>query len=265
MNVRAMFIDMDGTLLKASNNISSRNKEAVNTLMNQGVKVFLATGRHYEVTAPYHKELGLRTPMICLNGAAIHDADSGKTIQMKTVRLNDERFHHVTAESAWNVIIHTANGVYCKKANEEIDYWTQVGRIPPHYIGDLRQATYQDVLKYSVRTGTPCPNISALFNKEAEVINWNDGFELLAPYVSKWSALKSLLREYRISPNEVVAIGDGPNDIEMLRHVGTGVAMGNASEKVKAAADFITGHHENDGLAQFIEQYLLKSKQSYAI
>jgi len=265
MNVRAMFIDMDGTLLKASNNISSRNMEAVNTLMNQGVKVFLATGRHYEVTAPYHKELGLRTPMICLNGAAIHDADSGKTIQMKTVRLNDERFHHVTAESAWNVIIHTANGVYCKKTNEEIDYWTQVGRIPPHYIGDLRQATYQDVLKYSVRTGTPCPNISALFNKEAEVINWNDGFELLAPNVSKWSALKSLLREYRISPNEVVAIGDGPNDIEMLRHVGTGVAMGNASEKVKAAADFITGHHENDGLAQFIEQYLLKSKQSYAI
>lgn len=110
-----------------------------------------------------------------------------------------------------------------------------MGQIPPRYIGDLKQANYQDVLKYSVRTGTPCPKISAIFNTEAEVIDWHDGFELLAPNVSKWSAIKSLLQEFRISPSEVVAIGDGPNDIEMLRYVGTGVAMGNASDKVKQA------------------------------
>ncbi|MDR7002762.1 HAD family hydrolase [Neobacillus niacini] len=265
MNVRAIFIDMDGTLLTASNNISCRNMEAIYRLMNQGVKVFLATGRHYEVTAPYHKEIGLKTPMICLNGAAIHDAVTGRTMQMKTVRLNEERFHDLTAENLFNVMIHTANGLYCKETNEEIDYWTKVGQIPPRYIGDLRQANYQEVLKYSVRTGAPSHELSAVFKNEAEVINWNDGFELVAPNVSKWSAIRSLLREFRISPSEVVAIGDGPNDIEMLRHVGTGVAMGNASEEVKAAADFVTGHHENDGLAEFIERYLHKSYESYVI
>jgi len=263
--MRAIFIDMDGTLLKASNNISHRNMEAIYRLKNQGVMVFLATGRHYEVTAPYHKEIGLRTPMICLNGAAIHDGETGSVIQMKTVRLNEERFHQLTSESPCNVMIHTANGLYCKETNEEIDYWTKVGQIPPRYIGDLRQANYQDVLKYSVRTGVPSNELSALFKKEAEVIDWNDGFEILAPNVSKWSAIKSLLTNFRISPNEVVAIGDGPNDIEMLRHVGTGVAMGNASKEVKAAADFVTGHHENDGLAEFIERYLLKSYDSYVI
>lgn len=265
MNVRAVFIDMDGTLLKASNEISRRNKEAIYRLINQGVKVFLATGRHYEVTAPYHKEIGLQTPMICLNGASIHDALMGKVMQMKTVQLNEKRFYHLTAENHCNVIIHTANGIYCSEINEEIDYWIKIGRIPPRYIGDLRKANYQDVLKYSVRTGVPCPGLSSLFKNEAEVINWNDGFELMAPNVSKWSAIKSLLRAYRISPNEVVAIGDGPNDIEMLRHAGTGVAMGNASEEVKAVADFVTGHHENDGLAEFIERYLLKSIESYVI
>lgn len=77
MNVRAIFIDMDGTLLTASNCISRRSKQAIYGLINQGIKVFLATGRHYEVTAPYHKEIGLRTPMICLNGAAIHDQETG--------------------------------------------------------------------------------------------------------------------------------------------------------------------------------------------
>ncbi|USK69158.1 HAD family hydrolase [Peribacillus asahii] len=265
MNVRAIFIDMDGTLLKASNYISRRNMEAIYRLINQGVKVFLATGRHYEVTAPYHKEIGLRTPMICLNGAAIHAAETGRVMQMRTVRLNEERFHHLTAESPYNVIIHTANGLYCKETNEEIDYWTKVGQIPPRYIGDLRQANYHDVLKYSVRTGAPSPELTALFKKEAEVIDWNDGFEIVAPNVSKWSAIKSLLTEFGISPNEVVAIGDGPNDIEMLRHVGIGAAMGNASEKVKESADIVTGHHENDGLAEFIERYLLKTSKSYAI
>lgn len=262
MNMRAVFIDMDGTLLKASNSISRRNMEAIYRLIDQGVMVFLATGRHYEVTAPYHKEIGLQTPMICLNGAAIHEAETGRATQIKTVGLNEERFHHLTAESPCNVMIHTAAGLYCKETNEEIDYWTQVGQIPPQYIGDLRLATYQDVLKYSVRTGSPSPELSALFKTEAGVIDWNDGFELVAPDVSKWAAIKSLLNELGISPNEVTAIGDGPNDIEMLRHAGTGVAMGNACDKVKAAADFVTGHHENDGLAEYIERYLLKS---YAI
>ncbi len=262
MNMRAVFIDMDGTLLKASNCISRRNMEAIYRLIDQGVMVFLATGRHYEVTAPYHKEIGLQTPMICLNGASIHDAETGRATQIKTVRLNEERFHHLTAESPCNVMIHTSTGLYCKETNEEIDYWTKVGQFPPQYIGDLRQAAYQDVLKYSVRTGSPSQEISALFKTEAAVIDWNDGFELVAPDVSKWAAIKSLLNELGISPNEVAAIGDGPNDIEMLRHAGTGVAMGNAGKLVKDAADFVTGHHENDGLAEFIERYLLKS---YAI
>src|SRR5699024_10098525 len=152
-------------------------------LINRGVKVFLATGRHYEVTAPYHKEIGLQTPIICLNGAAIHDAETGRVMQMKAVRLNEERFHTLTAESPCNVIIHTANGLFCKETNEEIDYWTKVGQIPPRYIGDLRQANYQDVLKYSVRTGAPSPELSSLFEKEADY-----GFEMVAPNISKWSA-----------------------------------------------------------------------------
>jgi len=259
MNVRAVFIDMDGTLLTASNDISPRNREALSRLTNQGVMVFLATGRHYEVTAPYHKEIGLTTPMICLNGAAIHDAETGRALQMKTVRIDERRFHDHTAETPYNVIVHTANGIYCKETNEEIDYWSKVGQRNPRYIGDLREANYQDVLKYSVRTGSPSHELSSLFKKEAEVINWKDGFELLAPNVSKWSAIKSLLRAFRMSPSEVVAIGDGPNDVEMLRRVGTGVAMGNASEEVKVVADFVTEHHENDGLAEFVDRYLYRA------
>ncbi|GAA0606267.1 Cof-type HAD-IIB family hydrolase [Virgibacillus siamensis] len=265
MSIRALFIDMDDTLLTASKSISDRNRKAIIRLMNQGVKVFLATGRHYEITAPYHKELGLQTPMICLNGASIHDPLAGRVMQRNTVQLNKERFHDLTDKIRGNVIIHTANGFYCNHTNAEIDDWIQVGQTGPQYIGDLRQAHYADVLKYSVRTGAPCPALSALFKDEAEVINWNDGFELVAPNVSKWSAIKSLLDAFRIYPSEAAAIGDGPNDTEMLRRVGISAAMGNASDEVKAAADLVTGHHEKDGLAEFIEGYLEESVEAFMI
>lgn len=260
MKIRALFIDMDGTLLNRTNTISYRNLIAIDKLINQGVKVFLATGRHYEITNPYHKAIGLETPMICLNGAAIHEAGEGNFIEMHPVHLNEKRLHDLTADQPYNVLIHTANGLYCKEINDDIIHWVNVGNIPPRYIGDLRKANYPDVLKYSVRTGGPNYELSALFKEEANVIDWNDGFEIVAPNISKWTAIKNLLDQYQIHPNETVAIGDGPNDIEMLQHVGIGVAMGNASKIVKTAADVITGHHENDGLAEFIEYYLLQSR-----
>lgn len=259
VNVRAVFIDMDGTLLTRSNEISQRNIEAIRSLINQGIKVFLATGRQYEITSPYHGALGLQTPMICLNGAAIHDGRTGKAIQTKPVLLDEERLHYLTGSHPCNVLIHTPVGLYCKRTNAEIDEWTREGRIPPCYVGDLRKADYQHVLKYSIRTGVPSPHLSKLFEKEANVIDWDDGFEMVAEGVSKWSAIKSLLRAYGIQQSEVVAFGDGPNDMEMLRHAGTGVAMANAAPIVKEKADFVTNHHMNDGLAEFIERHLISS------
>lgn len=259
MKISAMFIDMDGTLLTTSNNISRRNNEAIQKLIDSGVKVFLATGRQFEITVPYHDILGLETPMVCLNGASVHDGETGTAIETKPVLLDEKRFHEVTGDDPCNVLIHTATGLYCKRTNAEIDEWTREGRVPPCYVGDLRLADYQKVLKYSVRTGSPSASFAELFKKEADVIDWNDGFEIVARGVSKWAAIKSIIRKYGISPKETVTIGDGPNDIEMLRHAGVGVAMANAAPTVKAAADFVTGHHEADGLAEFIERYLLRS------
>lgn len=259
MGVRAMFIDMDGTLLTTSNEISQRNKEAIYKLINQGVKVFLATGRQFEITVPYHQALGLNTPMICLNGASIHDGRTGKAIQTKPIILDKERFHHLTGDDSCNVLVHTAAGLYCKRTSTEIDEWTREGQIPPRYVGDLKKADYKSVLKYSIRTGRPSSDYSMMFTNEADVINWDDGFEIIARGVSKWSAIQTILRAYSISPKEVVTMGDGPNDIQMLLQAGTGVAMGNAAPFIKESADFVTNDHEADGLAEFIDRYLLHS------
>ncbi|OIJ21684.1 hypothetical protein BKP45_02900 [Anaerobacillus alkalidiazotrophicus] len=82
MDIRAVFIDMDGTLLTKKNEISKRNTEAIYMLINQGVKVFLATGRPFDITVPYHKQRRLQTTMICLNGAAIYDGHTGNLTRL---------------------------------------------------------------------------------------------------------------------------------------------------------------------------------------
>lgn len=259
MSIRAMFIDMDGTLLRSSNEISQRNAEAINRLINQGVKVFLATGRQYEITAPYHRMLGLKTPMICLNGASIHDGITGDVAGKKPVILDEGRFHRIINENSCNVIVHTTDGLFCNRTSKEVDVWTREGKVPPRYIGDLREADYRNVLKYTVKTGRHGSHMSHLFSDEADVINWQDGFEIVAPGVSKWAAIKTLIGAFGINPEETATIGDGPNDIQMLTGAGIGVAMENAVPETKTAADVVTGHHESDGLAEFIEQYLIQS------
>ncbi|MBB6449907.1 hypothetical protein HNR44_001885 [Geomicrobium halophilum] len=259
MNIRALFIDMDGTLLTSSNEISKRNVKAINRLKTQGVKVFLATGRQYEITTPYHRMLSLMAPMICLNGAAIHDGFTGRVIRMNPVVLDEAHFHRVTNEASCNVIVHSTDGLYCKRTSKEVDEWTREGKVPPRYIGDLRHADYRSVLKYNVRTGSHGSHMSHLFSNSADVIDWENGFEIVAPGVSKWAAIEVLIRAFGIKPEETAAIGDGPNDIQMLHHAGISAAMGNAGYEVKTAADVTTGHHEEDGLAEFIEKYLVRS------
>ncbi|MFA9558339.1 HAD family hydrolase [Evansella sp. AB-rgal1] len=259
MDIRAIFIDLDGTLLTRKNEISQRNVTAITMLLNQGVKVFLATGRQYEITAPYHKKLGLKTPMICLNGASIHDAHTGKAIQTKSVNIDEERFYRLTQGNQYNVIVHTTTGTYCKRTSPEIEEWTREAGSSPTYNEDLHLVNYGKVLKYSVRTGFESAPIAMEFMDEADVIHWDDGFEIVAQGVSKWAAIQTIIKAYGIGKDNVVTIGDGPNDITMLSHSGFGVAMENASSEVKAAANYITLHHENDGLADFIERYLINT------
>lgn len=265
MRTRALFIDMDGTLLRLSNDISQRNAEAVAKLVNQGVKVFLATGRQYEITAPYHRYLGLKTPMICLNGASIYDGFTGRMAHMNPVTLDEEQFYHVTNENACNVMVHTAEGLYCNWKNSEVETWTGESTISPKYVGDLRDADYSDVLKYSVRTGQHGSTLSHIFRDTADVIDWQDGFEIVAQGVSKWAGIEELISKFGIYPEETAAIGDGPNDIQMLKNAGISAAMANAEDEVKAAADMVTGHHEQDGLADFIESHLLTNANASRI
>ncbi|AOM83846.1 Cof-type HAD-IIB family hydrolase [Salisediminibacterium beveridgei] len=260
MNIRAVVIDMDGTLLTSDNQITRRNEEAVYSLINQGIKVFLATGRQFDITESFHQKLHLNTPLICLNGAAVYDGYSSIPVYTRAVHIQRHLFYQTADDPSVNAIIHTADGTYCKEPSPETRAWSHQSKRPVHYLKDLRNIPRSPVLKYSIQCGHPNERAAALFKKDAHVIQWDKGFEIVAPGTSKWQAANNLLRAYGIRKEENAAFGDGPNDVEMLRAAGTGVAMGNASAHVKSAADFVTLHHDQDGLADYVERYLIRSK-----
>ncbi|WP_158235220.1 HAD family hydrolase, partial [Pseudomonas sp. 2822-15] len=141
----------------------------------------------------------------------------------------------------------------------EIEEWIKEGCSPPIYIGNLSNINFNNVLKYSVRTSSTDHKIIEYFSNDAEIIIWDDGYEILARHVSKWSAIKETIRAYGIRKEEIAAFGDGPNDIQMLENAGIGIAMGNAKPNIKSSANFVTLNHNDNGLAEFIEQHLIYS------
>jgi hypothetical protein len=88
--------------------------------------------------------------------------------------------------------------------------------------------------------------------------------EILTPGNSKWRALSRLLDLEGIAAEQVIAIGDEINDLEMIRHAGVGVAMGNAIPAIKAVADYVTRSNEEDGVAHVVEQFVLKEMEDDA-
>jgi hydroxymethylpyrimidine pyrophosphatase-like HAD family hydrolase len=85
-----------------------------------------------------------------------------------------------------------------------------------------------------------------------------DMLEVLPPNASKGAALKTLLKELGVAPQNVLAMGDGENDIEMLQLAGIGVAVGNADQRLKDIADHVVGTNDEDAVAQVIERFVLK-------
>ncbi|MEM6285466.1 MAG: HAD-IIB family hydrolase, partial [Chloroflexota bacterium] len=150
--------------------------------------------------------------------------------------------------------------------NELHDKW---GDTQPEYVGPLQNilsstqvnklvamSAYDDRKTKALRW-----QLNAQINGKARLMNGGVGHqvEVLPPGASKGTALKSLLREMKIDPKNVMAIGDAENDVEMVRLAGVGVAVGNAQQMLKDAADVITVTNDEDGVAQIIEKYVTQT------
>lgn len=259
MAQRLLALDLDGTTLNHMGELSDRVREAVQALPDS-IEVVVATGRSIIATTPILEALGLRHGFaICSNGAVTLELDptsaDGFAI-IDTVTFDPRAVLEKMRVALPNALI----------AVEELGVGFKVSKHFPdgELMGASREVTWEELIEHPVtRVTLRQPESSAEEFMElveraglhgvSYAVGWSAWLDINPEGVSKASALELVRRRLGVEPSQTVACGDQRNDLEMLHWAAWGVAMGNAPDEVKAVADEVTGHVDEDGLVPILE------------
>ncbi|MDR2658483.1 MAG: Cof-type HAD-IIB family hydrolase [Spirochaetaceae bacterium] len=271
--IRLIALDLDDTLLRTDLSISFRTRKAIKRCIAAGIKVVLASGRTYKSMSHYAKLLSLQKDnscLICGNGALIQETGTGRIIDQVILPPKPAlaAFDMADAEG-FAVQIHEDDVVYVSRMNEFAIYEKKLTGVNQTIPDNFREMITKDCHKLVI-PGDP------MLLRQLEVILRNFVgdevtiftskpyyLEILPPATDKGTALAKVAARLGIERGAVMAAGDSMNDEAMIRWAGLGIAMCNGDERIKKAAQLITGtSNDEDGLARVIEQYVLKGSQA---
>lgn len=291
--IRLIATDLDGTLLDPQGDLSPRTRRAIAAAHDQGTRVVLATSRRFTGSAPIARALATVDALILYDGAQVRDYPGADILSAVTLpSAAAQRAAEIMAAHGLQPIAQHADQEgerlvagppslpgsrwaesYLTSVSQQVERVPLAevcaGRADPLRLvafGPPRRlrAAARDLAQHfavgeaiktgaTVELGTQILQMGSYGNAELTVFS---------PHVSKGAALHSLARRLDIPLAETMAIGDGVNDISMLRVAGLGVAMRKAPRAVQAAASVITGGNAEDGAAQAIERFVLRTDNS---
>ncbi|NLM20243.1 MAG: HAD family phosphatase [Peptococcaceae bacterium] len=264
--IKMIAIDLDNTLLDQEWKISPRNREAIHLASARGVKVILATGRMAVSARQYSQQLGLDLPIITYNGALVEQGLSGEIVyrQVIPIPLATDLAEYLFGKKIF-FQVYFKDKVFASEPNPYSRYYTQMTGV---------KVEVADIPKLLAREKEGPDKILCLVERENSQIieqeiedkygqdihltsSQNNNLEIVKKGVNKGAALQALAAKWGFKAEEVMAIGDSPNDKEMLSYAGLGVAMANAHPEIKRIADYITSSNEEEGVARAIERFVL--------
>jgi Cof subfamily protein (haloacid dehalogenase superfamily) len=277
--IRLLALDIDGTLTDANFEVSARNVAALRAAHEAGIEIMLATGRRHDYAMPIARELGFPIWLISSNGALIRSS-AGETFftdrlpartAAELIQYMDEfRGHAVlTFDRAANVpgndsmVLESAD-----ELNNTVSRWLEVNRPYIKFVSPLEDALIEDPLQAMY-----CGRIAAMerlqqrlshasFLDKITVLKTQYEhrdlciLDILNRECSKGHALRRWAEKRGITREQVMAIGDNHNDLEMLEFAGVAVVMGNASQELKQNGWIVTGSNAESGVAQAVEEIL---------
>lgn len=265
--IRCIAIDLDDTLLRSDLTVSSEDKSALCKAIHKGVKVLLASGRMIQSMRPYVRELELDVPVIGYNGAIIQEALSGKILYHRPVPTEEAlKLVPIFREAGIHLNAYINDELYMDELTEWGQKYAANAGVTPHPIGDLRRYLNQPSHKMLAvgevdRIDRIQFQLQEEFGDRLQFVKSKPTYlEILAPGVSKGKALQELAAGWSMDRNEVMAIGDAPNDLPMIVWAGAGVAIGNAAPAVKEKAVLVVADHDHNGVAEALEKLVFNQK-----
>lgn len=264
-------IDVDGTLLDSRLELTPGNRDAIHRAAKAGKQIVISTGRCLAEIRHLLKELPEIRYLVCENGSCVYDCAREEIIHVDAIPA-DEVVRVLDAAQRGDAIIQVFSENKSYIVSED-DAWLEAGGVT-NYRELFRQCSRFDARLFDDFEREPF---------QVEKINlYMDGddarrqmkerladhpldmadsigymIELVSNMANKGRGLKMLCRYLGLSMERAIAVGDSMNDVSMLKAAGFGVAMGNACEGAKAAADFITNDCDHDGVARVIDEYLM--------
>jgi hydroxymethylpyrimidine pyrophosphatase-like HAD family hydrolase len=289
MSIRLLALDLDGTLLDPRGKVSARNRQALTDARQCDVRVALCTGRRFRDARPLALDLGLDVPLISHNGALTKHAETLETVSVLLLPLtaaqtavrvgqaygadalvSDDHeglgvlvYDHLSGDNPsllryikWARRVHGEEGA--RAIREVPSLANYLDHEPVHIAFSGGCAMVSDLAKIlAEELGSAAKLLTTMYPQMDFAL-----LDVIHPQASKGVGVAAAAAELELGPEEVMAIGDNFNDLEMLEFAGTPIVMANADAALRERQDFhATASNAEDGVALAIEKFILEVQQ----
>lgn len=254
--VRAVALDVDGTIAGGDHRVSPRTADAIRSLTALDVPVILLTGRSRRNTLDLAREVGITNFVAACNGAVVFDPVADENVRVVTMAAADVEVliglhRDLDLELTWwtaDDIIVERDGLMRRQLVELNESEVEVAPVE-----SIDPAQVVKMMLYSSPDRLDAATEEILARAPQGTRSMDVFFEFVDPDANKWAALSFLLDRLGVSPGDVLGMGDGGNDVAWLSRIGHPIAMGNARDEVVGVTKHRTGHHADDGAAEILE------------
>ena len=264
---KAIFIDIDGTLIKADHSMSEVTIKTVKELIARNILVVLVSARPLHGIFSISSQVGLQdAPIVSLNGSYITKGTEvlfESSIDIQTT----EKLNTLLSGYPNTIIYYQGMQWFTDDQNADTVHEQKITEVPliiQPFSKTLKSWENENKGPDKILVIADPPTVKQIQDRSRNLYSGQLNIypskptylEFMNLAASKTNAIKFIINDYQINPEEIIAIGDNFNDEEMISFAGTGIAMGNAPDEVKAVADYVTDTNENDGVAKALAKYL---------
>lgn len=268
LRYKVLALDLDGTLTNSEKKITPRTRETLLRAQKQGLKIVLASGRPPFGIKPIADQLELQKYggyILAFNGGAVIDCTTGETLMQRTLDMSFYPYLYSKGNTQdFKILSYLGNDIACEDIEDEyVRYEARLNGMGLRKVENFLKEIDFPEPKFLI-VGKP----EKLAVLEQEIAGHMQGvmsvyrsepffLELLPLGIDKADCLDAFLKKIGFGREDLMACGDGYNDLSMIRYAGMGVAMANAQKEVLEAADHVTLSNDEDGVAAAVEHLLL--------